>query len=839
MFSVRFAPDGYGPGPATQQNWTIDTAPPVAVIDSAPSGVGNDRDATVTFHSTKPNDATFQCSLDGAALAPCSSPDRLTELADGSHTFDVWASDAAGNTQQNPTTATWSVGCSGGTARDIHADADTCAAAVSCPAGTQAKLTITPVVIAVARTAAACWTHGSDPDGTPIDVSSGPISLNGILLTPPTGTQIRVRLSNNFKQISLPAGVTWKLFSWLEWQVRGADTIDATKLQSGSAVMPAINKVFSLVGMPVEIQSPQFSDSDGGSVKFGVKLVLPDFLSSAVTPAPLPVTGTIPPKPLPVLPDNSPAAQGASVKLPLVDAKPVKTPEPEPAKPDSITVEGTIAVTNDSRPRVTGKVTLARAWLFHAASLKNFSVGFDSGPPFELNIGATWQTAALGFLPSSLAKSEIEVSLGFGEPGIIGYLNKLELNVSGIQAALGGPFFLQRLAAGLSSSTSPKGVQLVTVKGGVGVSVGTKLPVIDVEPVSLDGEAKFTFQPGIANSNNSKIEFSGTGKIFSIPVSNFMFAFCNTKVEFNGLLDLTAAGFGIRGSIENAWIDPTTFDIHNLSALKANFESRTEINFGPFWQASGEMVVSSKGWADCVGAGSSRYGLAQTWGQSPTVLGSSCDIGPYRASASQVGPASGFFVSPAQRLVALDLHGSGAGADGGVDPGAPRAVLTDPRGRSIAAAGPRSTGPVIVIPDERDHTTHVVLLGPAPGEWRIAAALGSTITSVDVASGLPPVSVAAQVSARGPRRTLRWQIDGQPGEQVQFTELGAHTSRVLLTTSRRSGAFAWGPVAGTDRARTILATMIENGLPRTELTVARFTAPKPARSNRQARRRRS
>ena len=42
--------------------------------------------------------ATFSCSLDAAAAAPCTSPAGYTGLADGTHTFAVAATDAAGNT---------------------------------------------------------------------------------------------------------------------------------------------------------------------------------------------------------------------------------------------------------------------------------------------------------------------------------------------------------------------------------------------------------------------------------------------------------------------------------------------------------------------------------------------------------------------------------------------------------------------------------------------------------------------------------------------------------------------------------------------------------------------
>ena len=74
-------------------------------------------DTWITFGPRKPNNdhspfrfraseegSTFQCSLDGAEAEDCVSGIDYTCLAPGRHTFAVWATDLAGNTDPTPAT---------------------------------------------------------------------------------------------------------------------------------------------------------------------------------------------------------------------------------------------------------------------------------------------------------------------------------------------------------------------------------------------------------------------------------------------------------------------------------------------------------------------------------------------------------------------------------------------------------------------------------------------------------------------------------------------------------------------------------------------------------------
>jgi uncharacterized repeat protein (TIGR03803 family) len=85
-----------------------DTTPPDTAITEQPPAVTASTSASFTFVATEP-DSTFECRLDGGDFSPCTAPKVYTLLADGSHTFDVRATDPAGNTDPTPASFTWVV----------------------------------------------------------------------------------------------------------------------------------------------------------------------------------------------------------------------------------------------------------------------------------------------------------------------------------------------------------------------------------------------------------------------------------------------------------------------------------------------------------------------------------------------------------------------------------------------------------------------------------------------------------------------------------------------------------------------------------------------------------
>ena len=82
---------------------TYDTTAPQTTITDGPSGPTNDATPTFTFASSETG-STLHCRIDEGAFYDCDSPtsDTVAALGEGPHTFYVYATDAAGNSEESP-----------------------------------------------------------------------------------------------------------------------------------------------------------------------------------------------------------------------------------------------------------------------------------------------------------------------------------------------------------------------------------------------------------------------------------------------------------------------------------------------------------------------------------------------------------------------------------------------------------------------------------------------------------------------------------------------------------------------------------------------------------------
>ena len=107
-FGVRATDPAGNEGLPTIYQWTVDTVPPTTTITDEPPAVSSSDSASFRFTSSE-TPSTFACSLDGSVFSTCTTPQVYTGLGDGQHTFEVRATDLAGNTDPTPAAYSWRV----------------------------------------------------------------------------------------------------------------------------------------------------------------------------------------------------------------------------------------------------------------------------------------------------------------------------------------------------------------------------------------------------------------------------------------------------------------------------------------------------------------------------------------------------------------------------------------------------------------------------------------------------------------------------------------------------------------------------------------------------------
>ena len=253
----------------------------------------------------------------------------------------------------------------------------------------------------------------------------------------------------------------------------------------------------------------------------------------------------------------------------------------------------------------------------------------------------------------------------------------------------------------------------------------------------------------------------------------------------------------------------------------------------------GQFVISNYGLAGCahisiplLGTARAGAGVRFPGGHAPGSLGelisnihlfTGCDLSSYRSLATVArasAAVAGFDLPAGSRGVALSIEGNG---------GAPRVRLHAPNGELLdfttSPEGARTRAGIGFVLTQEKRT--VVLLGrPQAGHWTADIAPGSpAISRIRRADILPPADVTAHVSGRGARRRLSYAIARRRGQVVRLLERAPGALHPLKTVrSGGHGQVSFTVAEATGRRRTILAQVIQDGLPRQTLTVARFTA---------------
>jgi hypothetical protein len=85
-----------------------DVTPPDTAVDSGPSGAIATDAASFSFSASEAG-SSFRCRIDGGELQSCAAPRYYDGLAEGQHTFEVVATDPAGNVDPSPATQSFAV----------------------------------------------------------------------------------------------------------------------------------------------------------------------------------------------------------------------------------------------------------------------------------------------------------------------------------------------------------------------------------------------------------------------------------------------------------------------------------------------------------------------------------------------------------------------------------------------------------------------------------------------------------------------------------------------------------------------------------------------------------
>ena len=91
------------------RTFIVDTVSPNTTIESGPLEGSTTADTTPQFGFSASESSSFQCSVDGGGFSSCSSPKQIGPLGNGAHTFQVRATDDAGNTDSTPASRSFTV----------------------------------------------------------------------------------------------------------------------------------------------------------------------------------------------------------------------------------------------------------------------------------------------------------------------------------------------------------------------------------------------------------------------------------------------------------------------------------------------------------------------------------------------------------------------------------------------------------------------------------------------------------------------------------------------------------------------------------------------------------
>ena len=537
----------------------------------------------------------------------------------------------------------------------------------------------------VPRSANACFAD-TMVDGVPAKVSSGQVALNGITLTPTGGTLIFVseRIGDGSVRTNCPVVVNF------------------------GPTMPVPLPSFNLSGLA----------SQANAVN----------KSMAIAEGLLQVAGqrTVPGVQLELSADNGGQAK-VTMRVTLPKAA-FKTTSGGSGG-DGVSVEFAPTFSNDLGVTVAGRIKLASVFLWRL-KVKDLDLAYDHGTGvFDGSVGVVLAAATPA---PGRAEPTLTFAIGIAPTAAACGLKKLTLVASNLNKPVGEGFFMQRLGGGFECVTSGFGATLKTaarLAAAGGVSFGPRIAVgsFEAEAISIDGTVTLNFPVTSPTPEALSIEATGKTKIVDLQLGEWTVKWTPPiQYELNGTLDLTVRGYGAKLGLRDRWISHKGF----------NFEFTGLVDLPGLEAGGSHAVVSSTGYAICIGPAGLRIGFGKIWKGGFTTFAANCDVAPFRSAVPATARAAAtrsFGVAPDQRLLVIGAKGDGA---------PPKITLTGPKGATIA--DPRGPGGLkndqaLLVQDPDADTTFVVLYSPSPGTWQLETQPGSAqLKNVRLAEGPAP-----------------------------------------------------------------------------------------------------
>jgi hypothetical protein len=357
-------------------------------------------------------------------------------------------------------------------------------------------------------------------------------------------------------------------------------------------------------------------------------------------------------------------------------------------------------------------------------------------------------------------------------------------------------------------------------KGGAGIHIG---PVTNgIAPVTVNGSLEFT------NSRPWVIEARGNVNVVGREVADgFLRYQSDNTIDFGFRAKFDFKVASVEGAL-NGWIEAR-------KPIRFNVDGNGKVCVGGKACVSGEVTASSAGIAGCFRfLKFFRAGMGYRWGGGVSLMGNSCDVGPFRAARSARATAAGVYhlTVPAHTPV-LALQAKGAAGPPGVQLIAPNGA----RFASPATPAKIVLGHEIFVKNRQSSATDVMIANPVAGTWTVRGLAGSVIASVQQARVTPPPEFRAQVRGSHFERVLRYSYRSDPLHATRFVEVGAKYEQELGPAGRRRcpasehgslpfcGKVHFTPAAGPPGLRHIYAITTMNGEIVHKQLIATYHAP--------------